>query len=133
MTRPGPITARALALQLSALRELRHWDEAAMLAERVSDALAGTEGLSPADLQRASRWARRWSDLHPDTRAFYVRALNHTIASSDQAAVHVGLRSILDDRPAEPWARGILSQLHRQLLGVAPERDLTDPPRRTRP
>lgn len=135
MSGPGPGVARALALALAGLRGVAGWDPVDALAERAAEALRGGDGLAAHDAARLQRFARAWSALRPEVRAFYRAALDrgHRLPVDDQSAVSVGLWSLLDGGPrrAPAWARGRLARLHRDLLGEDAGVDLTAPPRTT--
>jgi hypothetical protein len=118
-------TAAALLLQAGALVLLKgHRDVDAMI-ERILDAIRGGEGLDRWDLERLQRWCRRWSQVHPEVRQFYRRALASQLELEDGDAVVAGVRCLLDGVPSLPSTRGRLSRLHVDLMAVAAGRDLT--------
>lgn len=111
-------TATALALALTALRDLRGWEPVEALAERVTSALRGEEGLGRLDLQRLKTWPERWSQVRPEVQRFYREILNvRGLEPSQEIAVRRGLWAVLEGVVVESWVSGQLSRLHREHLG----------------
>lgn len=124
---PGAV--QAIQLSLTALEPLKDWDQVEALAERVVDALRGQEGLGRTDLARLSLWPARWAAVGDDLRTFYLRSLvelrEGRIDSAYQAAVHLGLRAILDHRKPDDWVHGRLHDLYEDLMGTGSAGGLT--------
>lgn len=116
--RPGPAVAQSIQVALAGMSGLEAWDEMQAFAERCVDALRGGEGLSRSDLTRISRWPARWAAAGDPLRAFYKAATEADLNSGERAAVHYGLRAILDGRHPDDWVRGRLARLHVDLLGT---------------
>lgn len=127
-------TATGLALSLASIKDLRGWEPVDALAERVVASLHGVEGLGEQDLERLRVWPARWRALRVEVQRFYRAALEDMpkLTSSQRAAVHLGLRALLDGVVVEGWVRGQLSVLHRELLASEAGLDLCARARRTR-
>lgn len=71
----------ALMLELAPLRGLP-WAPLTERIERLTTALRGGEGVGRDTVDQIRRWAHRWSEIHTDLRAFYVRHADHPAAEA---------------------------------------------------
>lgn len=104
--------------QVVQLAGLKDWPPVGTLCADVIDLARGQGSISGRDAQRLNTWVRRWSQVHPDVRAFYER-------NADHAAVGPALWAILDlRRRPSGKATGWLYQLWAEQHGIRPSINL---------
>lgn len=122
----GPQAAKALALQLRQLAELKRWHPVGSLAQTIVEAMAGVGGLAPADVIRLSQWAARWREASPVLRAFYTEALSEIDHDHDDyPALSAGLWNLFCAHPINGPTVGRLHQIYRETMGGSPPFPLT--------
>lgn len=110
---------RLLALEIRPLAPLAGWAPVGRRIEALSTALAGGEGVHPADVARLRRWARRWRTLHADLRAFYAET------AEDSSTAGFVLARWLDNEPRpDGETLGRLHRLYRERRGAEAPFDL---------
>jgi hypothetical protein len=126
--------ARTIGVATSMVLDLIHrlagiglWEPVGTFIERARLSLAGHEGLTAADLARASRWAMRWEELHPKIATFFIENL-----FVEPEIVSAALWAVLDgtDGPTPGWLHGGVSAAWRRWDGA--DCDLDIPYRRRR-
>ena len=108
-----------MIVEIRPLADLSRWAPVGRRIEALTTALAGGEGVHPADVARLRRWARRWRTLHADLRAFYAET-----AEADSTAGFV-LALWLDNEPRPDGATlGRVHRLYRERRGQSAPFDL---------
>lgn len=114
---PSPAATASVVLLVRGLADLAGWQPVDALVERAVAAARGDDGLSAAELRLLAGWSMAWRSVRPEIRSFYRAALAAGLAGSDAAAVDAGIRSFVDLRHVDGWARGRLAYLYVQLTG----------------
>jgi hypothetical protein len=124
-TTMDPITTIRLVVACGNLSDLEAWPMLGPRIEAARGAMLGVGGVTAEEVATLEGYARRWTLLREDLRAFY-RAL----APTDETA-SVALWKILHGGAAlEDWQEGKLRRLYEEAVGHAPAIEIC--PRRRR-
>ena len=108
-----------------ALSDLNGWPFVGERIEAARGALAGTGGLTEAEIDRLCDMAERWKSLDPRLRRFYgghIRAGSVPGCIGPEQSIDIAVRRILmrDPAPLPGWRYGVLKQLWTEMFGVEP-------------